>query len=194
MVAAHELMKLGLRPVVYEAGRIGGRLRSEPFGDDPEIVAELGGMRFPRSASTFYHYTERLGLETRPVPEPADRGGRHHGDRSGRRAAAGTHHRRPAGRVPGDVRRLGGGARERCTGERHPPGDAGGATPMRSSRCGTRSCTPGTTEPSTTSSRRRPRSPASASRTARCSARSASAPAAGTRISGTPCSRSCAWC
>ena len=70
MVAAHELMKLGLRPVVYEAGRIGGRLRSEPFGDDPEIVAELGGMRFPRSASTFYHYVERLGLETRPFPNP----------------------------------------------------------------------------------------------------------------------------
>ena len=70
MVAAHELMKLGLRPVVYEAGRIGGRLRSEPFGDDPEIVAELGGMRFPRSASTFYHYLNRLGLETRPFPNP----------------------------------------------------------------------------------------------------------------------------
>ena len=70
MVAAHELMKLGLRPVVYEAGRIGGRLRSEPFGDDPEIVAELGGMRFPRSASTFYHYLNLLGLETRPFPNP----------------------------------------------------------------------------------------------------------------------------
>lgn len=27
IVAAHELMKLGLRPVVFESGRMGGRLR-----------------------------------------------------------------------------------------------------------------------------------------------------------------------
>lgn len=70
LVAAHELLKLGLRPVVYEAGRLGGRLRTERFGDDPDIVAELGGMRFPRSASTFYHYVDALGLETRPFPNP----------------------------------------------------------------------------------------------------------------------------
>src|SRR5262245_42528244 len=31
VLAAYELMKLGLRPVVYEAGRIGGRLRSQAF-------------------------------------------------------------------------------------------------------------------------------------------------------------------
>ena len=70
LVAAHELLKLGFRPVVFEAGRLGGRLRSEPFGDDPELVAELGGMRFPRSASTFDHYVRSLGLETRPFPNP----------------------------------------------------------------------------------------------------------------------------
>jgi len=69
-VAAHELMKLGLHPVVHEAGRLGGRLRSEPFGDDPDIVADLGGMRFPRSATTFDHYVRALGLETRPFPNP----------------------------------------------------------------------------------------------------------------------------
>ena len=33
IVAAYELMRLGLRPVIYEADRIGGRLRSEPFVD-----------------------------------------------------------------------------------------------------------------------------------------------------------------
>lgn len=70
LVAAYELMKLGLRPVVFEAGRLGGRLRSEPFGDDPEIVADLGGMRFPTSASTFYRYVDEFGLETRPFPNP----------------------------------------------------------------------------------------------------------------------------
>src|SRR5262245_60565682 len=44
MVAAFELMKLGLKPVVYEAARIGGRLRSQPFEGADGIVAELGGM------------------------------------------------------------------------------------------------------------------------------------------------------
>ncbi|PWQ88323.1 amine oxidase, partial [Enterococcus faecium] len=29
IVAAYELMRLGLRPIVYEAGKFGGRLRSE---------------------------------------------------------------------------------------------------------------------------------------------------------------------
>jgi monoamine oxidase len=70
VVAAYELMKLGLRPVVYEAGRLGGRLRSEPFGSQPDVVAELGGMRFPVSGSTFYHYLDCVGLETRPFPNP----------------------------------------------------------------------------------------------------------------------------
>src|SRR3954451_19709658 len=31
LVAAYELMELGLRPVVYERARIGGRLRSHEF-------------------------------------------------------------------------------------------------------------------------------------------------------------------
>ena len=31
IVAGYELMKLGLRPIVYEAGQFGGRLRSQPF-------------------------------------------------------------------------------------------------------------------------------------------------------------------
>ena len=35
LVAAYELMRMGLRPVVYESGRIGGRLRSEPFQNAP---------------------------------------------------------------------------------------------------------------------------------------------------------------
>ena len=70
MVAAHELAKLGLRPIVYEAGRIGGRLRSERFDGPGSPVAELGGMRFPRSATTFSHYADLLGLERRAFPNP----------------------------------------------------------------------------------------------------------------------------
>ncbi|MGY1723447.1 flavin monoamine oxidase family protein [Blastococcus sp. SYSU DS0533] len=71
LVAAYELMQLGLRPVLYEASQMGGRLRSARFeGAPPEIVAELGGMRFPVSSTAFYRYVDLLGLETRPFPNP----------------------------------------------------------------------------------------------------------------------------
>ncbi|MGL1833646.1 flavin monoamine oxidase family protein [Rhodocyclaceae bacterium SMB388] len=70
MTAAFELMKLGLRPVIYESRRIGGRLQSEPFKCAEDIVAELGGMRFPRASTAFYHYVDRFGLDTCPFPNP----------------------------------------------------------------------------------------------------------------------------
>jgi lysine 2-monooxygenase len=70
LVAAYELMKLGLRPVVYEASQMGGRLRSQAFEGADGVVAELGGMRFPISATTFYHYVDKLGLATKPFPNP----------------------------------------------------------------------------------------------------------------------------
>ena len=70
LTAAYELMKLGLKPVVFESSRIGGRLRSEPFKGAEGVVAELGGMRFPVSSTAFFHYLESLGLETRPFPNP----------------------------------------------------------------------------------------------------------------------------
>lgn len=70
LVAAYEMMKLGLKPVVYEASQLGGRLRSQPFEGAPGIIAELGGMRFPVSSTAFYHYVDRLGLQSRPFPNP----------------------------------------------------------------------------------------------------------------------------
>ncbi len=71
MVAAHELMKLGLKPVVYEASHMGGRLRSQQFEGAPTgVIAELGGMRFPVSSTAFYHYVDLLGLPTAPFPNP----------------------------------------------------------------------------------------------------------------------------
>ena len=71
MVAAHELMKLGLRPVVYEASHLGGRLRSQQFEGAPTgVIAELGGMRFPVSSTAFYHYVDLLGLATAQFPNP----------------------------------------------------------------------------------------------------------------------------
>ena len=70
MVAAYELMKLGLKPVVYEASRMGGRLRSQAFEGGQGAIAELGGMRFPASSTAFFHYVNRLGLKTQPFPNP----------------------------------------------------------------------------------------------------------------------------
>jgi monoamine oxidase len=70
LVAAYELMRLGLKPVIYEAARIGGRLRSHYFGGAEGVVADLGGMRFPESSEAFYHYIDRVGLRTRPFPNP----------------------------------------------------------------------------------------------------------------------------
>ncbi|SEO77459.1 flavin monoamine oxidase family protein [Amycolatopsis saalfeldensis] len=70
LVAAYELMRLGLRPVLYEAGELGGRMRSIAFADHPDSLAELGAMRFPPSASTLFHYIGLLGLATRPFPNP----------------------------------------------------------------------------------------------------------------------------
>jgi hypothetical protein len=42
--------------VVYEASQMGGRLRSQPFEGAKGVVAELGGMLFPISSSSFYYY------------------------------------------------------------------------------------------------------------------------------------------
>lgn len=76
MIAAYELMSLGLKPVIYEATEIGGRLRTHRFdgGQSADgshtVVAELGGMRFPVSGTTFYRYADLLGLQSRPFPNP----------------------------------------------------------------------------------------------------------------------------
>jgi tryptophan 2-monooxygenase len=70
LVTAYELMKLGLRPVIYEADQIGGRLRTASFPSAPGVVADLGGMRFPVSGKAFYHYVDLLGLQTQEFPNP----------------------------------------------------------------------------------------------------------------------------
>lgn len=70
LVCGYELMKLGLQPIFYEAGRLGGRLRSVHFDGNDQVIAELGGMRFPRSSRAFYHYIDAMGLQTQPFPNP----------------------------------------------------------------------------------------------------------------------------
>jgi tryptophan 2-monooxygenase len=70
IVTAYELMKLGFKPVLYEAVQLGGRLRSVPFSDYPDTIAEMGAMRFPPSATALFHYIDKCGLTTRPFPNP----------------------------------------------------------------------------------------------------------------------------
>ncbi|WP_099825102.1 flavin monoamine oxidase family protein [Oceaniglobus indicus] len=69
IVAGYELMKLGARPVVFEAGAFGGRLRSHRF-EGTDVIAEMGGMRFPVSSRGFWHYADLLGLDSAPFPNP----------------------------------------------------------------------------------------------------------------------------
>jgi tryptophan 2-monooxygenase len=70
LVAAYELMRLGLRPVVYEADQVGGRLRSVPIPGVEDVVADLGGMRFPPSGRAWSHYADLAGVRTAPFPNP----------------------------------------------------------------------------------------------------------------------------
>ncbi|KRE63885.1 amine oxidase [Arthrobacter sp. Soil736] len=70
LVAAYELMKMGLKPVVYESSRIGGRLRGGTQPGQSGPVADLGGMRFPKTGASFFHYADLVGIETQPFPNP----------------------------------------------------------------------------------------------------------------------------
>ncbi|GAA2778359.1 NAD(P)/FAD-dependent oxidoreductase [Crossiella cryophila] len=70
ITAAYELLRLGLRPVVYEPGAIGGRMRSVAFPGHPDQHAEMGAMRFPPTARALAHYIDLVGLATRPFPNP----------------------------------------------------------------------------------------------------------------------------
>jgi len=70
IIAGYELMKLGAHPIVFEAGKFGGRLRSQPFEGAEGVIAELGGMRFPVSSTGFYSYVDRLGIQSKPFPNP----------------------------------------------------------------------------------------------------------------------------
>lgn len=70
MIAGYELMRLGVKPIVYESGQFGGRLRSQPFEGAEGVIAELGGMRFPVSSTGFYHYVDKVGVNSEPFPNP----------------------------------------------------------------------------------------------------------------------------
>ncbi|OQN95613.1 hypothetical protein B0A48_18690 [Cryoendolithus antarcticus] len=68
--AGYELMKLGMKSVMYESAEIGGRLRTWSFNEAPGTIADLGGMRFSSASTLFHHYVKVLGLQTKPFPNP----------------------------------------------------------------------------------------------------------------------------
>ncbi|HKT30356.1 flavin monoamine oxidase family protein [Dyella sp.] len=63
-VAAYELLRMGLKPVLVEASdRYGGRMHAHHLGEGAqEVIAELGCMRFPASGRAAKHYFTKLGM------------------------------------------------------------------------------------------------------------------------------------
>nr|GMD61699.1 tryptophan 2-monooxygenase [Ipomoea batatas] len=77
LVVASELLRVGVKDLtVFEArDRLGGRLWSHAFDDAPNVIAEMGAMRFPASASCLDFYLRRYGLalnERFPNPGTVD--------------------------------------------------------------------------------------------------------------------------
>ncbi|MEV4110635.1 FAD-dependent oxidoreductase [Nonomuraea sp. NPDC049695] len=77
LIAAYELMRMGLRPVVFEAEidaagrpRIGGRMFTRSLDPADPAKAEMGCMRFPTSASLQRQYVEEFGLTYELFPDP----------------------------------------------------------------------------------------------------------------------------
>ncbi|CCH31000.1 amidohydrolase family protein [Actinosynnema sp. NPDC047251] len=75
LTAAYELLRIGCRPIVYEAEtsaagpggrRLGGRMFSLRLAPDDSAVVELGCMRVPDSAKLLRQYTDRFGLHWLP--------------------------------------------------------------------------------------------------------------------------------
>lgn len=77
LIAAYELKKCGLMPVIYEAtNRIGGRLYSKRFSftdskASKPICAELGAMRMPKCSELFYYYLSKFKINSGHLfPDP----------------------------------------------------------------------------------------------------------------------------
>ena len=193
IVAAYELMKMGLRPVVYEADQIGGRLRTVGFdGCDPDAHRRDGRDALPAVLRRrFHHYIDLRG-PARPSRSPTrSRAAPRRRSSTSRASPTTPDGRRPAAGLPRGAARL-----ERAAWRRAPtsptmqqamrerdvprdPRDLGALVEKLDDQtfygflCDSRGLQ-------------------SPSGTARSSARSASAPAAGTPTSRTPSWRSCA--
>ncbi len=70
LVAAYELMKMGLKPVIYESSRIGGRLRAVRPQGQAGPVADLAAIGSPPRASRSSTIPITLGSKPHPSPHP----------------------------------------------------------------------------------------------------------------------------
>jgi monoamine oxidase len=74
MIAARELLRMGFQPVIYEADQIGGRMRS--VGPSRATRAprvswpRWARCAFPPSSTTLFHYLDAMGLSTTEFPNP----------------------------------------------------------------------------------------------------------------------------
>lgn len=67
--AGWRLRTMGLNCLLLEGSdRIGGRLYSVVHPEAPDLYAEIGGMRFPKSHESVYGLAEHIGLKIRPFP------------------------------------------------------------------------------------------------------------------------------
>ncbi|UOO37473.1 FAD-dependent oxidoreductase [Oscillospiraceae bacterium CM] len=66
--AAYELRKLGFDITVFDAltDRVGGRVYTYAFGNQPGLIGEFGPMRIPVSHETVWHYIREFRLSTYP--------------------------------------------------------------------------------------------------------------------------------
>lgn len=73
IVAAYECMRMGLKPIIFEAtDRLGGRLYSMRRGaSDNRTIAELGAMRFPIAGKSVIHYFDKVGMSSNKTPFPS---------------------------------------------------------------------------------------------------------------------------
>lgn len=71
LMAGRLLMKMGLTPVIYEAGdRVGGRVWSEYPIEDNGALFELGAMRVPRSEQLFQYLADQFEMQHERFPDP----------------------------------------------------------------------------------------------------------------------------
>ena len=71
LAAANLLLKLGIKPIVYEQSeRIGGRTFSEKFSKNPDFYAEMGAMRIPESQVFIKQLRNKWNLAHFTFPNP----------------------------------------------------------------------------------------------------------------------------
>jgi tryptophan 2-monooxygenase len=71
MAAAYQLMRHGLKPVIYElSNRIGGRSYTYQFGRDPIARAELGSMRIPLTQTLIFKLCRMWDIKWKTFPDP----------------------------------------------------------------------------------------------------------------------------